>query len=52
VQRGRLDRHCANRVVRAVVGAGLIDRQELNKLESDFRGPIDELSQRAEIADS
>ncbi len=42
----------ANRVVRAVVGSGLVDRQELDKLESNSGDPINKLPQRTDIADS
>ena len=47
-----LDRHGTNGIVWAVIGAGLIDWQQLNKRESNFRNPINKLPQRAEVADS
>ena len=42
----------ADRVVGAVVAAGLVDRQQLHQLEADAARPIDELPQRREIADA
>jgi hypothetical protein len=47
-----LDRHRTNGIVWAVIGARLVDWQQLNKRESDFRNPINKVPQRAEIADS
>ena len=47
-----LDRDRTNGIVRAVIRAGFVDWQKLNKCESDFCNPINELPQRAEIADS
>jgi len=47
-----LDRHRTDGVVWAVITAGFIDWQKLNKRETDFRNPINKLPQRAEIADS
>ena len=52
VQRGRVDRARANRVVGAVVGAGFVDRQELDELETDRARPVDELPQAGDIADA
>ena len=51
VDRCRLNRHRADRVVWTVVGPGFIDGQELYKLESNPRCPVDELPQRADVAD-
>ena len=52
MQRGWLDRHCADCVVGAVVGPGLINRQELDKLESNLCDPIDKFPECADITDS
>ena len=52
MQRCRLDRQRADGVVRAVVGSGLVDRQELDEPESSFGDPVNKLSQRTDIADS
>ena len=52
VQRRRLERDGADRVVGAVIAAHFVDRQELDDLEPDLRRPIDELPQRLQIADA
>ena len=45
-------RDCADRVVRTMIAAHFIDRQELDELEPDPRRPINELPQRLQIADA
>ncbi len=52
MQRRRLDRNRADRVVRAVIASGFVDRQQLNELEPDPGRPIDKLPQRFDIADA
>ena len=47
-----VDRDRTNGIVWTVIRAGFVDWQKLNKCESDFRSPINELPQCAEIADS
>ena len=42
----------ANRVIRTVIAAHFIDRQNLNQPEPDLRRPIDELPEPLEIADA
>src|SRR4030095_7064878 len=37
---------------RAVISAGFVDRQKLNKRETDLCNPINKLPQRADISDS
>ena len=44
------DRHRADRVVGTVVAADFVNRQQLDKFESTFRQPVDELPQRRDIA--
>ena len=51
MQRRRLERDGTDRVVRTMVAAHFIDRQELDDLESNPGRPIDELAQRLQIAD-
>ena len=51
VQRGRLERDRADRIVRTMVAPGFVDRQELDDLETDPSRPIDKLPQRLHIAD-
>src|SRR4030081_1342902 len=52
MQRGRLDRHRANRVVGTVVAASFVDRQHLDELETRVSDPVYKLAQRRDIADS
>ena len=52
MQRRRLERDRANRVVRTVIAAHFVDRQELHHLESDPRRPIDKLPQSLQVADA
>ena len=52
MQGRRLERDRANRIVRAVIAAHFIDRQELDDLEPNPRRPIDKLPQRLQIADA
>ena len=52
MQRRWLDRHRANRIVRAVVGSGLVDRQQLDQLETNPVRPINELPQPIDIANA
>ena len=47
-----LDRDGTNGIVWAVIRAGFVDWQKLNKCESDFCNPINKFPQRAEIANS
>ena len=47
-----INRHRADRIVRAVVAAGFIDRQKLDQLETNPARPIDELAQPIDIADA
>ena len=51
MDRGGLDRHGANGVVWAAVDSRLVDRQELDKLQSNFRCPVDKLPQRTDVTD-
>ena len=48
----RLNRHRADRVVRRVIAADFIDRQELHDAKSNLARPHDELAQRRNIADA
>jgi hypothetical protein len=52
MQRRWLDGRRADRVVRAVVGSGLVYRQKLDEFESDLCDPIDKLAQGRDVADS
>jgi len=47
-----VDRDGTNGIIRAIIRAGFVNWQKLNKGESDFCNPIDELPQCVEIADS
>ena len=52
MERGRIDRARADRVVGTVIAAGLVDRQQLHELEADAARPVDELPQAVEVADA
>ena len=52
MQRRWLDRNRADGVVGAVIGSDLVNRQELDKFESDFCDPVNKLPQRGGVADS
>jgi hypothetical protein len=52
IERCWINRHRADRIVRAVVAAGFIDRQKLDQLETNPARPIDELPQPIDIANA
>ena len=52
MERCWINRHRADRIVRAVVAAGFIDRQKLDQLETNPARPIDELPQPIDIANA
>jgi hypothetical protein len=50
IERRRLERHRANGIVRTVIRAGFVDRQQLHAPVAQSRRPSDELPQRRHIA--
>ena len=48
----RLNRHRADRVVRRIIPADFVDRQQLHHAKANLARPLNELAQRRDIADA
>ena len=52
MQRRGLNRHRADGVVRRIIAADFVDRQELDDMKTNLVRPLDKLAQRCDIADA